>query len=58
MGEMINAYKILFRKSEGKRPHGRPRCGWEENIRMNLREMGWEGVEEEPYMPLNILWTF
>jgi hypothetical protein len=41
----INSYKILVRKPEGKRPPGRPRCRCENNIRMNLREMGWEGAD-------------
>jgi hypothetical protein len=35
----------LVRKLEGKRPLGRPRCRWEDNIRMDLREIGWEGVD-------------
>jgi hypothetical protein len=39
MGSMINAYKIFIRKPEGKRPLGRPRRRWEDNIRMNLREI-------------------
>jgi hypothetical protein len=38
MREMRNAYKILVRKLEGKRPHGRPRCRWEDNIR-DLRDV-------------------
>jgi hypothetical protein len=33
------------RKPEGKRPHGRLRHWWEYNIRMNLREIGWEDVD-------------
>jgi hypothetical protein len=45
MGEMSNAYQILVRKSEGKRPLRRPRHRWEGNIRMDLREIGWEGVD-------------
>jgi hypothetical protein len=45
MGAMRNANKILVGKLEGKRPLGRPRCKWEDNIRMNLRELGWEGVD-------------
>jgi hypothetical protein len=42
MGEMSNAYKIFIRKPEGKRPVGRPRRSWEDNIRMYLREIEWE----------------
>jgi hypothetical protein len=45
MGEMRNAYKILVRKPEGKRPHGRPMCRWEDNIRLDLGEIGREGVD-------------
>jgi len=41
---MRNAYKILVGKPEGKRPLGRPRRRWEDNIRMDLREIGWEVV--------------
>jgi hypothetical protein len=32
-------------KPEGKRPFGRPRHRWEDNIIMDLRKMGWEGVD-------------
>jgi hypothetical protein len=35
----------LVGKSEWKRPHGRPSCRWEENIRKDLREIWWEGVD-------------
>jgi hypothetical protein len=45
MGEMRNAYKILVRKPEGRRARGRPRRRWEDNIRMDLKEIGWEGVD-------------
>jgi hypothetical protein len=38
-GEVRNAYKILVRKPEGRRPLGRPRCRWEDNIKMDLREL-------------------
>jgi hypothetical protein len=31
-------------KPEGKRPLGRPRCRWVDNIKMDLREIGWDGV--------------
>jgi hypothetical protein len=40
MGDMIFEYRILVGKPEGKRPLGRPRCGWVDNIKMDLRERG------------------
>jgi hypothetical protein len=36
---------ILVGKPEGKRPQGRPRRRWEDNIRMDLREIGWGGMD-------------
>jgi transcription termination factor 2 len=45
MGETRNAYRILVGKPEGKRPLGRPRCRWVDNIKMDLREIGWDGVD-------------
>jgi hypothetical protein len=42
---MRNAYKILVEKPEGKEPFVRPRRRWEDNIRMDLREIVWEGVD-------------
>jgi hypothetical protein len=42
---MIQACDILFGKPEGKRPLGRSRHRWEDNIRLDLREVGWEGVD-------------
>jgi hypothetical protein len=44
MGGIKNAYKILARKPYGKRPHGIPSHGSEENITINLWETGWEGM--------------
>jgi hypothetical protein len=44
MGEMRNAYKILVGRPEGKKPLRRPRHKWEDNIRIDLREIGWDGV--------------
>jgi hypothetical protein len=44
MGEMRNAYNILVGKLEGKRPLGSPKRRWEDNIRMDLSEIVWEGV--------------
>jgi hypothetical protein len=45
MGKNMNAYRILVRKSEGKRPLGRPRRRWEDSTKMDLRDrMGWYGL--------------
>jgi hypothetical protein len=40
-----NAYRILVGKPDGKRPLGRPRRGWVDNISMELREIGWDGMD-------------
>ncbi|KAJ4435492.1 hypothetical protein ANN_18108 [Periplaneta americana] len=42
MGESRNAYRVLVGKPEGKRPLGRPRRRWEDNIKMDLREVGYD----------------
>jgi hypothetical protein len=41
MGERRGAYRALVRKPEGRRPLGRPRRRWEDNIKMGLLEVGW-----------------
>jgi hypothetical protein len=43
MGENRNAYRILVGKPEGRRPLGRPRHRWVDNIKIDLREIGWDG---------------
>jgi hypothetical protein len=44
--EKRNAYRILVGKPDGKRPLGRPRHWWVDNIKMNLREkMQWYGLD-------------
>jgi hypothetical protein len=45
MGEERKVYKVLVGKPEGKRPLGRPRRRWEDGIRLDLREIGLEGVD-------------
>ncbi|KAJ4435345.1 hypothetical protein ANN_17958 [Periplaneta americana] len=42
MGESRNAYRVLVGRPEGKRPLGRPRRRWEDNIKMDLREVGYD----------------
>jgi hypothetical protein len=45
MGEKMNAYRILVGKPEGKRPLGRLRRRWVNNIKMDLREIGWDDMD-------------
>jgi len=45
MGERRGVYRILVRKPEGKRPLGRPRCRWEDNIKTDLQEVACGGVD-------------
>jgi hypothetical protein len=44
MGEGRGAYRVLVGRPEGKRPLGRPRRKWENNIKMDLREIGIDGA--------------
>ena len=43
MGKRRGVYRVLVRKPEGKRPLGRPRHRWEDNIEMDLQELEWGG---------------
>jgi len=45
MGERRGVYKVLVGKPEGKRPLGRPRHRWEDNIKMDLQEVGCGGMD-------------
>jgi hypothetical protein len=44
-GEKRNTYRIFLGKPEGKRPLGRPRCRWVKNIKLDLREIRWCGID-------------
>jgi hypothetical protein len=44
MGERIVVDRVLVGKSEGKRPLGRPSCRWEDNVKMDLQEVGVGGM--------------
>jgi hypothetical protein len=45
IGETRNTYRILVGKPEGKRPLGRPRRRWVDNIKMDLRDSGWDDMD-------------
>jgi hypothetical protein len=45
MGEKRNAYRIFVGNPEGKKPLGRPRRRWVDNIKMDLGEIGWDGMD-------------
>jgi hypothetical protein len=45
MGEGRGAYRILVGRPQGRRPLGRPRRRWEDNIKMDLQEVGWGGMD-------------
>jgi len=45
MGERKGVYMVLVGHPEGKRPFGRPRCRWEDNIKMHLQVVGCGGVD-------------
>ena len=52
MGDERGAYRVLVGKPEGKRPHGRPRRRWVDNIGMDLQEVGcgyvdWIGLAQD-----------
>ena len=44
VGDRRGVYRVLVGKPEGKRPLGRPRSRWEDNIKVDLQEVGWWGV--------------
>jgi hypothetical protein len=45
MGERKGIYRVFIEKPNGKRPLGRPRCRWEDNVKMDRREVGaWIGL--------------
>ena len=48
MGESRGAYRVLMTKLGGKRQLGRTRCRWEDNIKLDLQEMGWgNGLDQD-----------
>ena len=47
MGEWRGVYRVLVGKHEGKRPLGRPRHRWEDNINMDLQDVDWIGLAQD-----------
>jgi hypothetical protein len=45
MGAKRNEYRILVEKTEERRPLDRPRSRWVDNIKMDLRDIGWDGMD-------------
>jgi len=45
MGERRDVYTVLVEEPEGKMPFGRPRCRWEDNIQVDLQEVGYGGMD-------------
>jgi hypothetical protein len=45
MGERRGVYRVLVGKPEGKRSLGRPRLRWQDNIEMDLQELGWRDMD-------------
>ena len=45
MGERRGAYRVLMGRPEGMRPLGRAGCRWEDNIKMDLEDVGWDGMD-------------
>jgi hypothetical protein len=45
MGDRRGAYRVLVGRTDGKRPLERPRRSWEDNIKMDLPEVGWGGTD-------------
>lgn len=44
-GDMINAWNNLVRKPDGRKIHGKHRHAWEDNIKMDLKEIVWESMD-------------
>jgi hypothetical protein len=45
MGDWRGVYRVLVGKPEGQRPLGRPRCRWEDNMKVDLQEVGCGGMD-------------
>jgi hypothetical protein len=55
-GDGRGIYRVLVGRPKGKRPLGRPRCRWEDNIKMDLREIGIDGVNRIRLAQSRVQW--
>jgi hypothetical protein len=56
MGEERGVYRVLVGRPEGKKPLERPRRRWEDNIKMDLREIGIDGANRIPLAQDRVQW--
>jgi hypothetical protein len=56
MGERISVYRVLVGRLEGKRPLEIPRRRWEDNIKMDLRDIGIDGANWIKLAPAKVQW--
>jgi hypothetical protein len=56
MGEAKGVYRVLVRRPKCRRPLGRPRLRWEDNIKMDLREIGIDGANWIQLAQDRVLW--
>jgi hypothetical protein len=56
MGKGRGVYRVLVGRPEGKRPLGRPRHRWENNIKLNLKEIGIDGANRIRFSQYGIRW--
>jgi len=54
MGYRRGVYRVLVRKTEGQRPLGRPRRRWEDNIKMDLQEVGCGALNGSSWLRIGI----
>jgi hypothetical protein len=57
MGERRCVYRVLMGKPEGKRPHGRPSRRWEDNIKMDLEEVGYGDMDSVDLVKVREGWS-
>ena len=57
MEKKTSVYRDLVATAEEQRPLGRPRCRWEDNIKMGLQEVGWRGMDWTDLAEERAMWS-